>query len=119
MKAAVEVIGVHPVEAPEPCHFLELEVDRIDGRSLVESLAQEAPGQPNENWQVPWLEHYFASNGVEKLSDIPTGGSNRLVFFMHCLDVERPLESCVGHLSLSEITPRPPRLAFLAYEAPC
>jgi len=56
MPAKITVLGVHPVEADEPCHLVELLVEGSDDELDFGEVTQEVKGQPQENWQVPWDE---------------------------------------------------------------
>ena len=47
----MRIIGVHPIEASEPCHLIEvkfLQPNEIDWSEFT----QELPDQDRENWQV-------------------------------------------------------------------
>ena len=119
----VEILGVHPVRAPEPCHLVELQVRELDAPFEIGSITQAAPGQPRENWQVPWDEHFLNPDGSaphdpEAPRALPSLPAFRVAFFFHYLDLERPLLSPCGPLTLPPPTPRPHRLAFLRYESP-
>jgi len=120
----VEVLGVHPVEAPEPCHLVELQVDQAEASFEIDAVTQETPGQPRDNWQVPWDEHFLNSDGSALFNPTapelrPSVAKFRVAFFFHYLDLGRPLLTPSGAVVLPSPSPRPPRLAFLRYESPC
>jgi hypothetical protein len=46
----LEVIGVYPIEAPEPVHLVELRCKGVAGVFDVGTITQELPGQPRSNW---------------------------------------------------------------------
>ena len=48
----------------------------------------------------------------------PIDGDARIVFFFHYLDPGRPLLTPAGRVPLPRATPRPRRLAAIAYEEP-
>lgn len=102
------VIGVHPIQASEPVHLIELEMEGdIDDFDLGE-VTQEEPGQPPSNWQVPYDEREIANQG----------GRVRYAFFFHFLDPSRPLLSPIGPLALPSETPVPDHLRDVHYEEP-
>jgi hypothetical protein len=119
----IEVVGVHPVEASEPCHVIELQVEDAGASFDLAAMTQDLPGEPRDNWQVPWDEQFLEVGGGMPLEPAdwraraPTGVF-RVVFFFHYLDPGRPLLSPAGPLSLPRATPLPPRLAFLKYDSP-
>lgn len=99
----MKVIGVHPIDAREPVHLIEITgvPDDIDWATF----SQPVEGQPQENWQVPWDER--------KVPDI-----NSWCFFFHYLDTSRPLSSTEGDLELPEESSVPAHLRFIRYESP-
>ena len=108
MEIQAKIIGVHPVEADEPVHLIELLVEGdIDGFDIGE-VTQETPGQPKSNWQVPYDERVLE---VSKQS-------TRLSFFLHYLDFQRPLLTPVGSLSVPTATKVPAHLKDIQYESP-
>jgi hypothetical protein len=95
------IIGVHSVDAFEPCHLIEVELDvPIDWGKVT----QEVDGQPADNWQVPWDE--------QRLDD------KRWVFFFHYLQFDRPLLTPEGPIPVPPKTPLPERLSGIEYETP-
>lgn len=121
----IDVLGIYSVEAPEPCHLIELLIRGHVGLVNVGAFAQERPGQPRNNWQVPWDERVLDSEGCKDvLGQFPSetrsdGKPLRLIFFFHYLDFDRPLITPAGELMLQAPEERPERLAFLEYESPC
>ncbi len=111
------VIGVHPVEAAEPCHLVELFVESYSPLELVGGVTQERPGEPRDSWQVPWDERVLDADGESELRG-HVQPPCRVAFFFHYLDRERPLRTPFGPLRLPMETERPERLAFMEYEAP-
>ena len=45
----VEVVGVYPVDAPEPCHLVELQVEDANASFETDGVTQETLDQPREN----------------------------------------------------------------------
>ena len=122
--AAVEVVGLYPIEAPEPCHLIELIV-RADAFD-VGRITQEEPGVPENNWQVAWDAKILDASGETVVADtwslpepdlIPAG-ETRFAFFFHHLDISRPLLTPLGDIQLPEPSALPDRLRVVAYEQP-
>ena len=118
MATRVEILGIYPVEADEPCHLVELIVRESDRRFDVGAFTQEIPDEPRDDWQVPWDELFLDADGNSTVADHSWSGDLRIVFFFHYLDQRRPLITPFGDYSLPDETPRPARLAFLEYEPP-
>jgi len=117
----IEIVGVHPVDAPEPCHLIEMIASDTDIESLMGEITQEVPGEQRDNWQAAYDEHYLDASGSavldpEYAGQAPAGREARVAFFFHYLDVERPLLTPAGPVALPRPTTRPDRLAFMAYE---
>ena len=120
----VDILGIYPVDAPEPCHLIELMVRDYTGVLDVGAFTQERLGQPTSNWQVPWDERVLSPDGSRDLlgpfpAKIQSDGTPlRLAFFFHYLDLRRPLITPAGELALRAPQEMPDRLAFLTYEGP-
>jgi hypothetical protein len=122
----VEVVGVYPVVAAEPCHLVELIVHDGDGPFDVGAITQAAPARPRSDWQVPYDEKLLTADGDgvqhetgRSLDEPPSPPAlTRLAFFLHYLDLDRPLLTPFGEVPLPPPVERPARLAALAYEAP-
>lgn len=120
----IKVIGIYPVEeAPEPCHLVEIVIEDFQGNLDMGEFTQEVPGQPRDNWQVPWDEYVLSSDGTAGEpapfpGPLKIDGSQRLAFFFHYLDASRPLLTPTGSVPLPEATRRPERLHFVKYEVP-
>lgn len=104
MGPRARVIGVHPVEAGEPVHLVELEVEGNAADFDFGEVTQEAAGRPRSNWQAVYDEREV--------------GENRFAFFFHYLDVARPLLSRAGPLVLPPESPVPEHLQDIEYEPP-
>src|SRR5215831_8422838 len=57
----IEVLGIHEVQAPEPCHLVEILVVGDTPEGVIASITQECPGQARDNWQVPYEERFLTS----------------------------------------------------------
>lgn len=119
-------VGVYPIKAAEPCHLVEIQLEGVGPGLDFGGFTQPAEGQPQALWQVPWMEVVLNSGGTEvvgvsevidKHPEMLTG-SVRVAFFMHFLDLGRPLLSQLGEIALPKPTPKPSRLKMLKYEAP-
>jgi hypothetical protein len=115
--AEVEIVGVYMVpDAPEPCHLVEVIVTDADPFE-VGDFTQEMPGEPRENWQVPWDERFLTTSGDAEAVAEPQG-TVRLAFFLHYLDPARPLMTPFGDGSMPAPIDTPTRLDWLQYEEP-
>ena len=108
MKPKLEIIGVHPIEADEPCYLIEIAVTDPDDRFDWNEVTQEDPAQPHDNWQVAWDEQLVAA----------AEGRSRYVFFFHYLEMSRPLRTSFGEVVLPEPTPAPAHLQGIEYFPP-
>jgi len=97
--------GVHPFEAPEPCHLIEAELTHYSSFDWGD-VTQEVPDQPRSNWQAPWDER--------PLDEAKT----KWVFFFHYLDLHRPLLTPEGSIELPRVSPLPEHLVKVEYESP-
>ena len=118
MTTSVEIVGVHPIDADEPCHLIELIVRGATGKFDIGAITQEIPGEPQDNWQVPWDEIVLDADGASTAANPRWTGNVRIAFFFHYLDRSRPLITPFGDVSIPGETPQPSRLAILAYEPP-
>lgn len=120
----IEVIGVYPIEAPEPCHLVELMIRDGEGELDMCGITQEFEGQPQNNWQVPWDEAWLDSDGEtlvneEESDKQPSEANLRVAFFFHYLDLSRPFRTPAGPVSIPQPTEAPARLRFMRYQSPC
>lgn len=123
---AIEIIGVHPIEAPEPCHLVEVVVRNCKGPFDLGQVTQEAPGRPPEDWQVPWDEKILDASGERVVADGGEAwdsrelwiGDIRVAFFFHYLDAGKPLLCPLGPLQVPTPRPLPDRLRVIQYRAP-
>jgi len=105
----IEVRGVHPIEAEEPVHLVDVAItgdfDSVDWVAIT----QPDSTCPPEDWQVPYDER--------ELPRLPDGRA-RGVFFFHYLDLLKPLQIGSTPVALPAPTPLPSDLAGVRYEAP-
>lgn len=95
---SVDVVGVHAVDAPEPCHLVELFVRSSEGRFDLSQFTQRDDIRPPSDWQVPYAETLLDPSGSRVEWDSWDGpvdealwrGELRMVFFFHYLDPAQP-----------------------------
>ena len=102
----MRVVGVHPVEARQPVHLIELEAQIEDMPIVWDSITQSIAGRDPNYWQVPYDEQKVPEKNWH------------WCFFFHYLDQSRPLLSHSGFLALPPETPVPEHLRFMHYEEP-
>jgi hypothetical protein len=120
----IEIVGVHPVDAVEPCHLVEMIIRGCKGKFDISGFTQEAPGRPMSNWQVAYMECLLNADGTAIIADDYEmqhrpelwQGDVWLAFFIHYLDLNRPLRTPFGEVTLPRSTPRPRRLDMIPYE---
>ncbi|HEV2968717.1 MAG TPA: hypothetical protein VGY55_01935, partial [Pirellulales bacterium] len=69
MAPVIEIIGVYPVKAPEPCHLIELWVRNSQTGIDVGMFTQPMRSQPRSNWQAAYDEKMLDSSGVKIVAD--------------------------------------------------
>ena len=102
----MKIIGVHPIVASEPCHLIEVEIDKHDAPFDWGDVTQEVPEQPRSDWQVAYDETSLNDEGT------------RWAFFFHYLDLSRPLSTPGGQLPIPVPTPLPDSLKDVEYIEP-
>lgn len=108
MATEVEIIGVHRVPVDASVYLIEIEVDQSVESFDFGEVTQEIPGQPTENWQVAYDERELRSGE----------GKVRFAFFFHDLDPGKPLRTSYGSVKVPAVSPIPPHLREIEYEAP-
>src|SRR6516225_774234 len=86
MATTLKIIGVHPVEAEEPVHLIELLVEGDVGEFDIGEVTQEIKGKPKSEWQVAYDERL-----IEEWEE-----KTRYAFFFHYLDLKKPLLTSSG-----------------------
>lgn len=108
MANIVRIVGIHPVPSDEPVHLIEIELTGdVDALDFGE-ITQEQTDQPRENWQVVYDEREVGRGD----------GCVRFAFFFHYLDLEKPLRTPFGAVSLPAESPIPRHLQNIEYEQP-
>jgi hypothetical protein len=121
MPSKVEVIGTY--EAPNAPDALLIEIAAAVPPNELDmgAFTQEAPGQPRDNWQAPWMEQWLDDSG-ENIVTEPFGAppadmaTSRVVFFLHYVALDGPLITPAGEVPLPPPTAVPPRLEAVEYE---
>jgi hypothetical protein len=101
----MKIVGLHPIEAPEPCHLIVIDLESNDIPDWG-TITQAVANEPQNNWQVPYEE--------EPISDKP----GHWAFFFHYLDLNQPLLTPSGPLDLPRTTSLPGNLESKKYEEP-
>jgi hypothetical protein len=117
-----QIVGVHPVEADQPCHLIELVIWDTARDFYVDQLTQIDELVEKGFWQTAYLERFLDPQSLEPLRlgsfERPNLNAYRLAFFFHYLDPGKPLESSFGPLALPDVSPRPEHLAFMHWMPP-
>ena len=124
--ATVEIIGVYPVQAEEPCHAIELWVRGVTRPFSFGDFKQKALGKPKTMWQCAWLEHILSADGSKILAREAEASSKRelfqgdlrVMFFIHYLHPGRSLITPFGEVDLPTPAPLPGRLSIVQYDQP-
>ena len=105
----IQIRGVHPIEATEPVHLVDVAItgtfDDVDWAGVTQPDASMA----ESDWQVAYDEQE-----LPPLSD----GRARAVFFFHYLEPTAPLRFGSELVTLPTPTPVPSDLADVQYEEP-
>jgi len=105
----VQIRGVHPIEADEPVHLVDVaitgEFDDVNWGAVTQPDASMA----ESDWQVAYDEQE-----LPPLAD----GRARGAFFFHYLDLDAPLRFGMDLVTLPAPTPLPADLADVQYEEP-
>jgi hypothetical protein len=65
----MKAVGIYPIQAIEPIHLVELEIEDDDAFSDIGEITQEIPDQRRDNWQVPYLEQLLAEDGTSLIAE--------------------------------------------------
>jgi hypothetical protein len=103
----INIKGVYPIEAPEPCVLIEVEFNKYDPNFDWGKITQEIKGQPKENWQAVYDERPINND------------KTKWVFFFHYLDKSKPLLTPYGPKTVPKISLLPEYLKHIKYESPC
>ena len=121
MPSDVEVVGAYEVPGAENALLIEVAAAVPPAVLDVGAFTQEEPGQPRDNWQVPWMEQWLDESG-EKIVTEPFDpppenlATSRLVFFLHYVALDRPLITPEGEVPVPSPSPLPSRLHAVEYD---
>lgn len=117
-----EFIGVYCIDAPEPCHLIEMRVSNYVGELDFSKFTQERGGD-GSRWQVAYDERILDPTGThDVMGRYPfrpkIDGGARIAFFFHYLDFNKPFITPAGRIKIPDADVFPKRLAFMQYEPP-
>ncbi len=120
MNPLIEIMGIYEIEAREPCYLVEMSITNAPERLDLMSFTQEILGQSQDNWQVPYDEHFLTTDGAALYDEQhpwvkPAENNIRFAFFFHYLDLNKPLQTGFGEVTLPHPTEKPDRLGFITY----
>lgn len=116
----IELLGLYPVR--KDVHLIECVIKGTPDETVrMGDFIQPLPGVKPSSWQVAYDEHLLNRSGTDGFNIHEPQGIRiemdlRMAFFMHYLDLGRPLCSPVGELPLPGETPMPERLKFMKYK---
>lgn len=118
----VEVLGVHAVDAPDPCHLIEVVIRNCSDRVDLAEITQDGSPLPRSEWQAPYDEHLVVQGELVSLwqpvaADV-WHGDVRLAFFLHYVELDRPMRTPFGDVMLPRESPVPSHLEAMHYEQP-
>ena len=123
-KAYIEVIGVYPISrTSEPVFLIELFIRDFKGKIDFGEFGQNVSSLGAARDQVAYKEYLLNDDGTSgaepRLEPWRVEGNARVAFFLHYLDVTKPINTPLGTVLLPTPKRRPPRLKFIKYMRPC
>jgi hypothetical protein len=127
MSTLVKIHGIHSIEAPHPCHLVELSIDSCTKECehlagiiypvLIDGVASN---------QAPFCEHFLSYDKGEILGDFLYGWDHpeiwedkvRVAFLMHFLEPDRKIKTPYGSIRIPNATVLPKRLESIHYVSP-
>jgi len=100
-------------------YVIEIDVSRCESHFDVGELTQSSAG--DRNAQVPHGEVFLRADGVAQIDvdAVDWTGTVRIAFWLHYVDLDKPLHTPFGDVPLPLSTPLPERLlAVMAYDLP-
>ena len=111
-----KILGVYEIKGVPDVHLIEVLISVPPSCVDVSSFTQKDDNLPTDSWQVAYDELYLNKEGTRVIGafgdqDKLSGETEtRIVFFMHYLDLSRPLQTPFGDVPLMEPTNMPARL---------
>jgi hypothetical protein len=102
----MRVVGVHPINANEPVHLIEVQIAPDEADLDWASVIQPGDNPDRSYWQAAYDERQVPSS------------PDHWCFFIHYLDPSRPLDTNLGPVVLPPVSPLPAHLRFVRYEEP-
>jgi hypothetical protein len=84
--------------------LIEIDVQPPDGIVDWISITQPIEGKSSDYWQAPWDERKTSQS--------------RWAFFLHFVQLDKPLQTSIGLIELPKPSPLPPHLAGIKYDLP-
>jgi len=115
--------GVYKIENIENIHIVELEAQAEINDLEVSQITQVVSGEERLNWQSPYDEKFVNSTNelIGDWKDIPSSikPGEKIIFFFHELDLEKPIKTQYGNLDISGTTETPEWITkLMKYEEP-
>jgi hypothetical protein len=86
--------------------LIEIEVSPADGQFDWAQIWQPQMGKPTSEWQAAYDEHRVDQSG------------GRWAFFLHFVDLQRPISTELGDRQLPKPSPTPAYLSSIRYSVP-
>ena len=119
----LKVNGVYPVESSNYVHIVELEAKEQIRDLEISQITQVIKGEERLNWQSPYDEKYLnisnelIGDWIDEPSLINPG--EKIVFFFHHLNFDKPLRTQYGDYEIRGINEPPTWLKeLMKYEEP-
>lgn len=61
----IEILGVYNIENNNEVYLIEVCIDDIASKIIIDQITQETSGLSKENWQVAYDEHYLDITGTQ------------------------------------------------------
>ena len=120
----IDLIGVYSVDGQKDVHLIELSVRAKYSDINIGEFTQKQDGVDRLSWQTPWDEKYLNDEGTIIIGDwinTPKDFTDitRIAFFLHFLDIGKPLATPFGDIKLKRPEAMPNRLTLIIkYERP-
>ena len=110
-----ELLGIYKVTRNKNVFLLECYIDCSPQNIDMMSFTQKIAGVPKSSWQAPYDEKYLNENGDAVIGGMfdgnkLSGKTTRVCFYMFYLDINRPLLTPFGSVTLPEPIDMPKRL---------
>ena len=115
--------GVYPIKSLTNVHIVEFEAKEQISDLEISQITQVVEGEERLNWQSPYDEKYLntANEVIGDWMDEPSliKIGEKVVFFFHELNLDKPLRTQYGNFEISESNESPNWMdEIMKYEAP-